>query len=177
MSGQCVLNLLVRRRDDLRGMGPARFGLHGPFVDADHFEHVIEESRQPLHFGHHEVGLLLSIGLGEPRPSQVSGSDPDCGERRTQVVANRREQRRLQLLALAAQLGFPALFEQLGTHERLLGPGTRHCGEIASQQADAEKREQDDPVLCFGHEEGAERRQEKEVQAEHCRNGGDDGDP
>ena len=55
---------------------------------------------------------------GQPRGLDVARGDANGRERRAQVVAERRQQRRLQLLALACQLGRLALLEKLRAFDR-----------------------------------------------------------
>ena len=60
-----------------------------------------------------QVALLAALGSREPRRLQVAGRDADRGQRRSQIVAERGEQRRLQLFALARDLGRLTLVEKL----------------------------------------------------------------
>ena len=56
-----VLDLIARRRDDLGGMRPPRFGGHGAGVDARHLEEVLEQPRQSLDFRQYQVALLEAV--------------------------------------------------------------------------------------------------------------------
>ena len=96
-----------------RGFGGDRAG-----VDAGHLEDVLEQPRQPLDFRQDQVALLEPFVGGQRRRLDVARGDADGRERRPQVVPERREQRGLQLLALARQLGRLALLEKLRALDR-----------------------------------------------------------
>ena len=60
-------------------------------VDACHLEDVIEKPRQPFDLRQHQIALVATIGVGEPRRLQVAGGDANRGERRAQIVRERRQ--------------------------------------------------------------------------------------
>ena len=103
MGPQHVLHLLARGGDDLRRMGPSRVLGDGARVDAGHIEDVLEQPRQSRRLGQDQVALLQTLGVGQLGPLEVARRDADGRQRRPQVVAERRQQRRLQLLALAGR--------------------------------------------------------------------------
>ena len=87
-------------------------------VDARHLEDVLEQARQPVDLGEDQVALLAPLLLVGPRGLEVARRDPDRGQRRPQIVAERGEQRRLQRLALAREIGRLALVEELRPLDR-----------------------------------------------------------
>ena len=125
MAGERVRHLLPRRGDELRRIDPSRGAGDGAGVDARHLENVLEQARQPLDLGEHQIALLAPLVLAQPRRLQIARGDADRGQRRPQVVAERGEERRLQLLALARELRRLPLLEKL----RALDRDRRDAGE------------------------------------------------
>ena len=68
---------------------------------------------EPFDFGQDQVALLVPLAGVEPGLFDIGGGNANSRQRRPQVVAERRQQRRLQLLALARQLRCLALIEKL----------------------------------------------------------------
>ena len=87
-------------------------------VDARHLQNVLEQARQPIDFGEDQLALLAPLLLVRPRRLQVARGDADGGQRRSQVVAERGEERGFQLLALPRQFGALALVEELRALDR-----------------------------------------------------------
>ena len=67
--------------------------------------------------------------------------------------------------------------ELVPSPHRFLRSRAGHRRQVAGHQADGQKREQRDPVLRIGNREGADWRQEEEVEAEHRHDRRDHGDP
>ena len=82
-------------------------------VDARHLQQVLKKTGEPIDFGDDQLALFAALLLIRPRRSQVVGGDTNGRERRPQVVSERRQERRLQLFALARQLGSLPFLEEL----------------------------------------------------------------
>ena len=94
-------------------MDPAGRVSHGSGLDARHLEDVLEQSRQTLDLGQHEVGLLIALDVRQPRRVQIVGRDPDRRQRCAEIVRQRRQQRRLELGAALGELRLPPLLEEM----------------------------------------------------------------
>ncbi len=74
---------------------------------------VLEQPGQPLDLRQDELALSGAVLGREPGRHDVARGDADGGQRRSKIVSERRQQRGLELLALARQLARLALFEKL----------------------------------------------------------------
>jgi hypothetical protein len=107
-----VIHLIAGRRDDLGRVRPSRLAGHGAGVDPRHLEDVLKQPVETFHFGLDQLALVEAVGVAQRSGLQIGRRHADRRERRAQVVAQRRQQRRLQLLAPASQLtGFAFLQE------------------------------------------------------------------
>ena len=125
MLAERVLDLIAGRFEDFRRVHPADIRGDRPRIDARHFQDVLEQTIQSLDFRQNQVALLAAIGIVQPRRLKIAGRDADGGQRRSQIVTERCEQRRLELLALPRQFSRLALFEKL----RALHGDGRHPGQ------------------------------------------------
>jgi len=114
---QGLLDVIACGGHDLGGMCPPRLGGNRPGVDARHLEDVLEQARQPLDFRPDHLALLEPLLTGQFGLTEIARCHPNRGQRRPQIVAQRRQQGRLELLALARQLAGLALLQQLGALE------------------------------------------------------------
>ena len=81
-----------------------RIRWHRAGVDPRHLEDVLEQARQPLGFCEDQIALLAPLARRQAPAPEVAGGDANRRQRRAQVVRQRGEERRLQLLARAGQL-------------------------------------------------------------------------
>ncbi len=109
---QGVFDLVPRGGDDLRRMRPPGFGGNRAGVDASHVEDVLEQAGQAFGFRQDQVALLEPFVGCQRGRLDVARGDADGRERRAQVMPQRSQQRGLELLALARQLGCLALLEK-----------------------------------------------------------------
>ena len=99
-------------------MGPANLLAHRAGVDPRHFQDVLKQPPQALRFRENELTLAEPILGRQLRGQEIAGGNRDGGQRRAQVVTDRREQRGLQLFALPRQLTRLALLEQVRPLDR-----------------------------------------------------------
>ena len=104
--------------DDLRRIDPLARVDDGSCLDARHLENVLEQPRETLDLGHHEVGLFVALDIGQPRRVQIAGGHPDRRQRRAEVVCERGQQGRLELGAALGQFRLPALLEKVDALDR-----------------------------------------------------------
>ena len=123
----------ARGADDLRRMHPPRVGRHLAGIDAGHVQDVLKQPREPIDFVEHDAVLIEPLVGREPRRLQIARGHADGRERRPQVVAERRQERRLQLLAPARHLGFVSRFEQLA-------PLLEHAARVERPGSTASRR-------------------------------------
>jgi hypothetical protein len=111
-----------------------------------HVENVVEQVRKAIELSQCNVGLLppLSIGMCV---GQVADGDADGGQRRTKVVAQRREQRRGERAA-----------------RRVARATLSRRRELTADHCNNEKHDQRDPIRRIGDGQGAHRRHEEEVE-------------
>ena len=113
-----LVDLVARRGDDLRRMRPAVSVAIAP-VSIRAISRMFWKSRVSRWTSARiRSALLQPVVGGQPRGLDVGRGDADRGERRAQIVAERRQQRRFQLLALAGQLRRLALLEKLRPFDR-----------------------------------------------------------
>src|SRR5829696_8692124 len=113
MAFQRDVDLLTSGFDNLRRVHPPRTWRDGASADPRHFENVVEQAIQPLHFRENDVTLLSPVAVSQPRGLQVAGRDSNRRQWRAQVVTDRRKQSRLQFLAAARERSGLPFFEKL----------------------------------------------------------------
>ena len=112
--------------DDLGRRNPSGIVRHRPRVDARHLQNVLKETREPIDFGDDQLALFAALLFIRPRRLQVIGGDANGRQWRAQVMAERRQERGLQLFALTRELGALPLVEKLHSLDRDRGqPGER----------------------------------------------------
>ena len=92
-------------------------------------------------------------------------------ELQVEPPGDRARQHRDRLAAVGHDQHVAAQVEQarqlVPAPQRFLRARARHGRQVAGHEADGQEREQGDPVLRVGNGQGADRRQEEEVEAEH----------
>ena len=106
-----------RRIDDVGRGDPLPFDADRLGVDARHVEDVLEQARQPLELGHGRTCLCATLVLGSS-PRRFSTATRDGGQRRTKIMAERREQRGGQVRLLTDERRGVALAQELGSFDR-----------------------------------------------------------
>ena len=87
-------------------------------VDARHVEDVLEQARQPVELGACAARACSRRSSAGRLAAQVLDGDPDRRQRRAQIVAQRRQQRRREIGLLPHELGRVALREELRALDR-----------------------------------------------------------
>ena len=177
MIAQRVFNATLRGFDNLERVHPLPLGRDGARVDASHLENDVEQALQPLHFGEDDVRLLAALRYGEPRRVQIAGGDANGRQRRSQIVRQRRQQRRFQFGAALREFGLLPLLHELCTLNGQRGPIARHGRQAAGDQTDRQKRQQRYPILRIGNRERVDRRQKEKVECHHRRDRRRHGNP
>ena len=102
---------------------------HRSGIDPRHVENRVEQARQTVDLPGRDPCLIAALFRREFGRVEIADGGTDCGQRRPQVVTERRQQRGRQLGALARQLGFGALVEEVrGARARW-----RRCPATASR--------------------------------------------
>ena len=160
----------VRRRD------PVALHFDRGGIDARHVEEACEQVGQAAQF------CRGGIRLGAPAfdrqlVAKVLDRRADHGQRRLQIVAERRQQRRCQLAALSRQRRGFMLLQQLRPLNRSPLALLRRRKEVAANDGGDEKCDERHPVVRVGDREGADRREEKVIERQRRRHRHGDGDP
>ena len=113
MCPQSGPHVLSRRLDDFGGLDPPRLRRDGPGLDPGHVDDVLEEPLQPSGLAADDLHLVVTVGFRHSLGAQVVGCHREGGQRRPQVVAERREQRGAKFGALSDDLRIPALVQKL----------------------------------------------------------------
>ena len=117
MAVQRVPDVSGCRIDDVGRRHPLALDVNRRRVDARHVEDVLEETIQPVQL--HDGGACLSgVFAGRQMTAQVLDRDANRRERRLQVVAERREQRRREIRLLPHQFRGFAFAEELRPLDR-----------------------------------------------------------
>ena len=173
MAGKRVRCLGRGRVDHLGRLHPLGLGVDRLGLDPRHVDDVLEQPVQADQLSPEDLGLFPAAVLVQPRRAQVVGRHGGSGERRLQIVAERRQQRRLQFGVAPDRFGLATLFEQAGDLVALdldlVRPSTRLRRQVAGNQADGEQREERHPMRRIGHRKRAHRRQEEEIEQDERR--------
>ena len=67
-------------------------------VESRHLDELAHQPQQPLRFGPDAIGDFLALGRGQPLVAQQHQTEVDAGQRRFELVRNRGQKGRFQLV-------------------------------------------------------------------------------